>query len=147
MLPRPPLPLAFTARFRAKVPRAHFTSNPCRIKFFGQEIVIIRQDLMDRMLANLIGVKPDLTATDTKRYVRTSLYSQQIYQLIRCPQLVQTIVDQCHLSPLPLSVQPINWQLDHALRLYPMPTTVCITLLSESCPSLSNLLFFRTSSY
>jgi len=72
MLPRPPLPLSFTARFRAKVPRTHFTSNPSRIKFFGQEIVIMRQDLMDRMLANLIGVKPDLTATDTKRYVCAS---------------------------------------------------------------------------
>ena len=126
MLPRPPLPLAFTARFRAKVPRAHFTSNPCRIKFFGQEIVIMRQDLMDRMLANLIGVKPDLNATDTKRYVRISLYSFAVglpTQTLRS-QLVQTIVDQCHLSPLPLSVQPINWQLDHTLRLYPMPTTV-----------------------
>jgi len=45
-------------------------------------------------------------------------------------QLVQTIIDQCHLSPLPLSVQPINWQLDYTLRLYPMPTTVLILLFS-----------------
>lgn len=29
----------------------------------------MRQDLMDRMLANLVGVKPDLTAGDTKRFV------------------------------------------------------------------------------
>lgn len=68
-LPRPPLPPPFTSRFRHKVPLAHFPSNPCRISFFGQEIVVMRQDLMDRMLANLVGVKPDLTATDTKQYV------------------------------------------------------------------------------
>lgn len=73
MLPRPPLPMAFTARFRARIPLAHFACNPCRIKFFGQEIVVMRQDLMDRMLANLVGVKPDLTSTDTKRYVRSVL--------------------------------------------------------------------------
>ena len=29
----------------------------------------MRQDLMDRMLANLVGVKPDLTAMDTKQFV------------------------------------------------------------------------------
>lgn len=39
-------------------------------------------------------------------------------------QLVQTILDQCHLSPLPLSIRPTLWDFDHALRLYPMPTAV-----------------------
>ncbi|KAF8324081.1 hypothetical protein DL93DRAFT_95420 [Clavulina sp. PMI_390] len=111
MLPRPPLPPPFTSRFRSKMPpnRAHFVANPCRIKFFGQEIVVMRSELMEKMMASLVGVKPDLEgAMDTKRY------------------LVQTIVDQCHLSPLPISVQPINWALDHTLRLYPMPTTLIL---------------------
>lgn len=89
----------------------------------------MRQDLMDRMLANLVGVKPDLTATDTKRYVSSIPAfafgsARYVKANCTCTQLVQTIVDQCHLSPLPLSVQPINWALDHSLRLYPMPTTV-----------------------
>lgn len=39
-------------------------------------------------------------------------------------QLVQTILDQAHLAPLPLNVRPILWDFDHSLRLYPMPTTV-----------------------
>lgn len=39
-------------------------------------------------------------------------------------QLVQTILDQAHLAPLPLPVRPVLWDYDHALRLYPMPTTV-----------------------
>lgn len=38
--------------------------------------------------------------------------------------MVQTVLDQCHLSPLPLSVRPTLWDYDHALRLYPMPTAV-----------------------
>lgn len=39
-------------------------------------------------------------------------------------QLVQTILDQSHLSPLPLSVRPVMWEFDHALRLFPLPTAV-----------------------
>ena len=40
-------------------------------------------------------------------------------------QLVQTILDQSHLSPLVKSVQPVHSEFDHALRLYPLPTAVC----------------------
>lgn len=37
---------------------------------------------------------------------------------------MQTVLDQAHLAPLPISVRPVLWDYDHALRLYPMPTTV-----------------------
>jgi DNA polymerase epsilon subunit 2 len=47
-------------------------SNPCRLKFFAQEIVIYRDDLMSRMLRNLVGVKPNARNEDLKRYVSTS---------------------------------------------------------------------------
>lgn len=46
-------------------------SNPCRLKFFAQEIVIYRDDLMSRMLRNLVGVKPNARNEDLKRYVST----------------------------------------------------------------------------
>lgn len=39
-------------------------------------------------------------------------------------QLVTTLTHQSHLCPLPLSVQPIIWNYDHCLRLYPTPHTV-----------------------
>ncbi|KDQ20670.1 hypothetical protein BOTBODRAFT_26684 [Botryobasidium botryosum FD-172 SS1] len=107
-LPRSPLPAAFTGRIRARIPKAVFATNPCRIRFFGQEIVIFREDLMRRMLRNLIGIKGDGGDVDLKRY------------------LVQSILDQCHLSPLPITVQPVLWEYDHALRLYPMPTALIL---------------------
>lgn len=72
-LPRRPIPSSFTSRLRSKVPKAHCASNPCRVKFFGLEIVIFREDLMAKMLRNLIGVKPDLNGSDLKRFVRPSL--------------------------------------------------------------------------
>lgn len=44
-------------------------SNPCHIKFFGQDIVVYREDMMARMLRNLVGVKPNFATEDLKRYV------------------------------------------------------------------------------
>jgi len=63
---------------------------------------------MARMLRNLVGIKPDVQNDDLKRY------------------LVQSIIDQGHLSPLTPSVQPRLSEYDHALRLYPMPTAVIL---------------------
>lgn len=39
-------------------------------------------------------------------------------------QLVATITHQGHFCPLPLTVQPIIWNFDHCLHLYPTPHTV-----------------------
>lgn len=33
-------------------------------------------------------------------------------------------MDQAHLTPLPQNIRPVLWDFDHALRLYPAPTTV-----------------------
>jgi DNA polymerase epsilon subunit 2 len=70
ILPRRPLLSSFVNKLKSRVSRAHFASNPCRIKFFNQEIVIFREDLMAKMLRNVIGVKRDVRSEDLKRYVR-----------------------------------------------------------------------------
>ncbi|KGB76093.1 DNA polymerase epsilon subunit B [Cryptococcus deuterogattii 99/473] len=106
-LPRPSLPSAFTTRLSNRIPNAKFVSNPCRLKYFGMEIVICREDLMGKMMRNLVVVKEG-EDMNMKRY------------------LVQTILDQAHLSPLPISVRPTLWEYDHALRLYPMPSAVVL---------------------
>ena len=68
-LPRRPILSSFTTNLRAKIPKVYFTSNPCRLKFFDQEIVIFREDTMARMLRNTVGVKPNVTGEDLRRYV------------------------------------------------------------------------------
>ncbi|KAI9636514.1 DNA polymerase alpha/epsilon subunit B-domain-containing protein [Dioszegia hungarica] len=110
-LPRPPLPQTFTSRLAARIPKARFVSNPCRIRYFGQELVICREDLMGRMMRNLVSVKDE--EANMKRFELTA-------------QLVQTVLDQIHLSPLPLAIRPTLWEHDHALRLYPMPSSVVL---------------------
>ena len=69
VLPRRPIPSTFTGRIKTKVPKLHLASNPCRIRFFNQEVVIFRENIMGRMLRNLVGVKPDVRNDDLKRYV------------------------------------------------------------------------------
>ncbi|WWD21020.1 DNA polymerase epsilon subunit B [Kwoniella shandongensis] len=107
-LPRPAIPPAFSSRLTQRIPRARFVSNPCRLRYFGMELVICREDLMGKMVRNLVGVKKDEGEVDMKRY------------------LVQTILDQTHLSPLPISIRPTLWEYDHSLRLYPMPSAVVL---------------------
>jgi len=108
ILPRRPLLSSFVARMRNKVPKVHFATNPCRIKFFGQEIVIFRENTMAKMLRNTIRVKQDAESEDLRRY------------------LVSSILDQSHLAPFTLNIQPTLSDYDHALRLYPLPTVVVL---------------------
>jgi len=109
LLPRAPLPDALTKPLLAKIPHVTFASNPCRIRWFSQEIVILREDTMGRMNRNAVRLGGDAEGVDMRE------------------ALAQTILDQAHLAPLPLAVRPILWDYDHALRLYPMPTTVSRT--------------------
>ncbi|TFK43454.1 epsilon DNA polymerase [Crucibulum laeve] len=107
-LPRKPLLSSFVSRLKTRVPKVHFATNPCRIKFFHQEIVIFREDMMARMLRNIVGVKPNARAEDLKRF------------------LVQSILDQSHLTPLTINIQPTLSDYDHTLRLYPLPTVLVL---------------------
>ncbi|KDR83646.1 hypothetical protein GALMADRAFT_235957 [Galerina marginata CBS 339.88] len=107
-LPRRPLLSTLTGRLKTRIPKVHLASNPCRIKFFDQEIVVFREDLMSRMLRNVVGVKPEVKSEDLKRF------------------LVQSILDQSHLSPLTINIQPVLSDYDHSLRLYPLPTALVL---------------------
>ncbi|KAK7061812.1 DNA polymerase epsilon subunit [Favolaschia claudopus] len=108
ILPRRPLLSSFVGRLKARVPKVHFATNPCRIKFFDQEIVVLREDLMAKMLRNVVGVKPDARSDDLKKF------------------LVQSILDQSHLCPLTVNIQATLSDYDHSLRLYPLPTAIVL---------------------
>lgn len=91
ILPRRPLLSSFVSRMRTKVPKVHFATNPCRIKFFGQEIVIFREDTMSRMLRNTIRVKQEAEGDDLRRYVN------HVYHRC-CISLSLTLISWSHLS-------------------------------------------------
>lgn len=73
IFPRKPLMLAPTSRMRSKIPHVHLASNPCRIVFCGQEIVIFRDDLMTRMMRNCLFQHNTRSGESLKRHVRLAV--------------------------------------------------------------------------
>ncbi|KAK2990641.1 hypothetical protein RJ640_028830 [Escallonia rubra] len=114
VLPRCALPNYITEELKKHIPDAIFSSNPCRIKFYTQEIVFFRQDLLYRMRRSCL--MPPTTEETNDPF----------------EHLVATITHQSHLCPLPLTVQPIIWNYDHCLHLYPTPHTIVLGDRSES---------------
>jgi len=86
----------------------HFQSNPFRIRFGTQEIVVFRHDLLQKMRRNCVIVPELEESKDMTNH------------------LCKTILDQSHLCPLPLQICPIYWNYSHALQLYPAPHVIIL---------------------
>lgn len=59
VLPRPPLPETLCAEFRRRVPRAILATNPCRLQYCTQQIVVCRADLVTKFCRNTIHFPED----------------------------------------------------------------------------------------
>ncbi|KAK7380120.1 hypothetical protein VNO78_32543 [Psophocarpus tetragonolobus] len=121
VLPRCALPKYLTEELQKHIPNAIFSIAiwkliafynmyllGYRVKFYTQEIVFFRQDMLYRMRRSCL-MPPSTEETDD-----------------HFQHLVATITHQSHLCPLPLSVQPIIWNYDHCLYLYPTPHTIVL---------------------
>ncbi|XP_053240512.1 DNA polymerase epsilon subunit 2 isoform X3 [Podarcis raffonei] len=104
ILPRPPLPENITEEFKQQVPFSVFTTNPCRVQYCTQEIIIFREDLVNKMCRNCV------------RFPNSNLDISNHF--------VKTILSQGHLTPLPLNVSPVYWAYDYTLRTYPLPDLI-----------------------
>uniref|UniRef100_A0A3B3ZE01 DNA polymerase II subunit 2 n=1 Tax=Periophthalmus magnuspinnatus TaxID=409849 RepID=A0A3B3ZE01_9GOBI len=104
ILPRPPLADHITEEFRQRVPFSVFTTNPCRIQYCSQEIVILREDMVNKMCRNCVRL-PNNNLDIPNHYVKS-------------------ILSQAHLAPLPLYVSPVFWAYDYSLRVYPLPDVI-----------------------
>lgn len=110
ILPRPPLPAMLTAGFVAALSeeRVKLGSNPCRLRYMTQEIVMFREDLLHKMLRSC-AVAPNTSDT-----------------AVMSEHMIKSVVDQAHLCPLPLASRPVLWAHDHALWLFPSPHLVVV---------------------
>ncbi|XP_046858107.1 DNA polymerase epsilon subunit 2-like [Xenia sp. Carnegie-2017] len=106
ILPRPALPSCLTQRMKSKIPFTFFATNPCRIQYCSQEIVVFREDLVNKMCRTCIHLPKDLENIPS--------------------HLVKTIISQAHLAPLPHHVRPVYWNYDNALRIYPVPDLIIL---------------------
>ncbi|KAI3479907.1 hypothetical protein L1887_58056 [Cichorium endivia] len=118
LVPRPPLPQLLVQPLLTRLAplgaTVHLASNPCRISYFSQHIVVYRDDTMTRFLRNTVKIKDDELDNDQREREERDLKKF----------LVSTVLDQAHLVPLAQRTRPVMWDHDHALSLYPMPTAV-----------------------
>ena len=103
IFPRPPLPTHLTQDFARLVPSAKFLSNPARVQYCTQEIVIFREDIVTKLCRNALHF-PDTGDVPA--------------------HFAKTITCQGHLAPLPLHTCPVHWDFDRALHLYPLPDLI-----------------------
>uniref|UniRef100_A0A673JCV8 DNA polymerase II subunit 2 n=1 Tax=Sinocyclocheilus rhinocerous TaxID=307959 RepID=A0A673JCV8_9TELE len=75
-----------------------------RIQYCSQEMVVIREDLVNKMCRNCVRL-PSSNLDIPSHFVKT-------------------ILSQGHVTPLPLYVCPVHWPYDYALRVYPVPDVI-----------------------
>lgn len=102
ILPRPALPQILTDEFCRKLPNVSFSSNPCRIQYCSQDIVIFCENIMHKMVQNCLKYPSGHIPT----------------------HFVKTVVSQAHLCPIPVEILPVYWQNDQSLWLYPLPDLI-----------------------
>jgi DNA polymerase epsilon subunit 2 len=79
-----PIPEIFTKHITQRVPNMSFVSNPCRVRYFTQEIVIFREDLLKKMQRHVV-LPPthEVNGPDiTEQLVESIL--DQVYVYINC---------------------------------------------------------------
>ncbi|KRY52308.1 DNA polymerase epsilon subunit 2, partial [Trichinella britovi] len=103
-IPRQPLLPSVVAPFKSKVRNCTLATNPCRIRYLSHRIVVFREDIVSRICRNSF-------------YMPNEMENIPEY-------FAKTILAQSHLSPLPLHISPVYWNLDHSLYLYPLPDLV-----------------------
>ena len=101
VLPNPPLLEYFRNQFP---PNTIFASNPCRISFFGKQIIVSRYNYLKKIKKNslFLGGDKGTDYDDNKR-------------------IAKTILLQANLMPLFYLVQPIYWDYAEVLNINNSP--------------------------
>lgn len=110
-LPRPGIPAPIASGLLDVIPNAILASNPCRIRHKGSDIILFRSELQHK-LRGLCILPPPMPPAGTAHKDAVAFFFDQV---------CSTILQESHLSPIPLDYQPIRWEFDHALWVYPNP--------------------------
>ncbi|ODQ65505.1 hypothetical protein NADFUDRAFT_5169, partial [Nadsonia fulvescens var. elongata DSM 6958] len=137
--PLKPIPSMFTSRLNRVLTDVVWTSNPTRMLYLSQEIVIFRDQVDERLRRNNINFSPSVSSNiedDNNDDIRSaevaskSVFSEEnskspseilspYVQLAR--KVARTLLDQSHLLPYTLSTKSVSWDHDAALWMTPLP--------------------------
>lgn len=108
-LPRPHLPEYVTEKLTKQGKcRVSFGSNPCRVRFYTQEIVLYRSNIAMKM--RRLALAPPTEPEEGGMFA----------------VMATTLLGQAHLSPVPLAAQAVYWDFDSAMRLYDAPDVLVL---------------------
>lgn len=122
--PRHPLPDLCTRELIRKVPNVTCSTNPCRIRYYTQDIVIFRDDLQQKMQRH--AILPPTPSEQGEAMDEDGETVHSVSQTDISKHLAKTVIDQAHLCPLPLMANPINWDFDSSLQLFPAPDVLIL---------------------
>lgn len=138
-LPQFPIPKVFTSRLERLLPKGHliYGWNPMRINYISQELVLFRDDLMNKLKRIDIVFESDLEfekATLDKENTGKDTEVENIIgdgvhlssKIKQARQLVKTILDQGNLQPFLKDLRVINTNFQHLMRIEPLPTTIML---------------------
>ncbi|CEG41728.1 dna polymerase epsilon [Plasmopara halstedii] len=126
--PRHPLPDLCTRELIRKVPNITCSTNPCRIRYYTQDIVIFRDNLQQKMQRH--AILPHRPSEHEKAVPSEDVESVcSVSEIDISKHLAKTLIDQAHLCPMQLMVNPILWDFDSSLQLFPVPD---ILILGDS---------------
>lgn len=109
LYPLPALPEIFTSKIRSILPNAHFTTNPCRLRYsYSTEILLFKYDLIKKLGTHSIFPYP---VTDEKSIRQVA---------------AETILAQGTLLPFSNQQQAIAIGRESMLRFLPPPSLVVI---------------------
>ncbi|KUG00664.1 DNA polymerase epsilon subunit 2 [Phytophthora nicotianae] len=119
------LPDLCTRELIRKGPNVTCSTNPCRIRYYTQDIVIFRDDLQQKMQRHAI-LPPMPSEQEEAEMGEDGEAVQSVSQKDISKHLAKTLIDQAHLCPLPLMANPINWDFDSSLQLFPAPDVLIL---------------------
>ncbi|KAI3406930.1 DPB2 [Candida oxycetoniae] len=137
-LPQASIPRVFVNRLEKLLPRGNLILawNPTRINYLSQEIVIFKDNLMNRFKRNDLLLPHDLEME--KDPIEEMGDKERIDQLIQrkdehisnkikqARKLVKALLDQGTLQPFENSLRSINLQYDYSLRIEPSPNVIIL---------------------
>lgn len=105
ILPRAPLPELLIGDLKKRYPRIVLATNPCRLQYCTQQIVVCRADLVTKLCRNTIHFPQSGQLED---------------------HFARTLISQGTLAPLHPIAFPVHWNYDAAMSLYPLPDLIVV---------------------
>ena len=126
--PRDSIPPFFVKKqaFPTLIPNCHFKSNPVRLVYLNQEILIVNHDYYKQFVSLNINIDSNkyVEKKDEDSFIIDKLERQSRENF----KVANTIITQQHLFP---HKNTLNWEFDHYLQLNPLPNS--IILADTSC--------------